>query len=314
MARRRDANFVFQPTASRPHGQGDNDAHDQKAETVGAKRENITKSVRHTPGQVKIETGVSLAYVDLGPRSSEALILLPGLADSWRSYELVLPHLPATFRAIAVSQRGHGDSDKPEMGYTVRDFADDLNALLDALAIRSVVIAGHSSASLVARQFALDHPEEVAGLVLEGTFLKLGESAAQFQAKLASLEDPVPREFARDFASSTFGRAVSREFVDAMIEENLKVPARVWRATFASVLEHDDAAELSKLDVATLVIGGDKDAIIDRAATEALAQAIRRSKLAVYEGIGHTPHWEDPERFAHDLAAFVEIRQRGFRR
>ena len=203
-----------------------------------------------------LATHVSLAYVDVGPRSSDVLVLLPGLSDSWRSYELVLPHLASTFRTIAVSQRGHGDSDKPESGYTVRDFAADLNALLDALAIRRAVIAGHSSASIVARRFALDHPEMVAGLVLEGSFVKLGQGAARFGARVASLEDPISHEFARDFASATFGRPVSKEFLDAMIEESLKAPARVWRETFASLLDYDDSAEAAKLDVRTLVVWG----------------------------------------------------------
>ena len=156
---------------------------------------------------------------------------------------------------------------------------------------------------------ALDHREKVAGLVLEGSFVKLGEGAAPFAALLASLEDPVPRAFARDFATPTFGRAVPTAFVDAMIDESLKVPTRVWRETFASLLDYDDSAEIGTLGVRALVIWGEKDAIIDRAATEALARSIKDSKLVVYEGIGHTPHWEVPARFAHDVAAFVEGRR-----
>jgi non-heme chloroperoxidase len=265
------------------------------------------------PSAVIVGTNLSLEYVDVGARSGNVLVLLPGLADSWRSYELVLPYLPPTFRTIVVSQRGHGNSDKPDSGYTVRDFSADLNALLDALAIPRAVIAGHSSASIVARRFALDHPEKTAGLVLEGSFIKLGGGAASFAASLATLEDPIPRAFARDFASQTFGNPVSKEFVDAMIDENLKAPARVWRETFVALLDYDDSAEVAAIDVATLIIWGDKDAIIDRAATEALARSIKNSKLIIYEGIGHTPHWEDPARFAHDVAAVVEARGPGFR-
>jgi pimeloyl-ACP methyl ester carboxylesterase len=280
-----------------------------KGKSAAAFRNSVDTRVPPTPARVPLATHVTLAYVDVGPRSSDALVLLPGLADSWRSYELVLPHLPSTFRTIAVSPRGHGDSDKPERGYTVRHFADDLNALLEALAIRRVVIAGHSSASLVARRFALDHPAKIDGLVLEGSFVKLGEGAARFGARLASLEDPISRDFARDFASATFGRPVPNQFIDAMIDENLKTPARVWRETFNSLLDNDDSAELAKLDVRTLVIWGDKDAIIDRTATDALVRSIRNSKLVVYEGVGHTPHWEDPTRFARDVAAFMEVRR-----
>ena len=85
----------------------------------------------------------------------------------------------------------------------------------------------------------------------------------------------------------------------------------VWRETFASLLSYDDSDEVPRLDVKTLVMWGDRDAIIDRTATIALAQSIRDSKLVVYEGIGHTPHWEDPARFAHDVAAFVQARGHG---
>jgi len=99
-------------------------------------------------------------------------------------------------------------------------------------------------------------------------------------------------------ADATFGRSPPKAFVDDMIGQSLKAPARVWRETFASLLHYDDSAEVGQLDVATLVVWGDEDAITDRPATDALARSMRNSKLLVYEGIGHTPHWEDPVRFA----------------
>ncbi|MBL0171062.1 MAG: alpha/beta hydrolase [Gemmatimonadaceae bacterium] len=91
-----------------------------------------------------------------------------------------------------------------------------------------------------------------------------------------------------------------------MIEESLKVPARVWRETFASLLESNDSAELAALRMPTLLVWGDRDTIIDREATEFLARSIPSSSLLVFEGVGHTPHWEDPERFSRGVVAFVE--------
>ena len=70
---------------------------------------------------------------------------------------------------VAVSQRGHGDSDKPKTGYRIEDYAVDVVHLLDALRIERAVLAGHSGSCLVARRVALDHPERVAGLVLEAS-------------------------------------------------------------------------------------------------------------------------------------------------
>jgi pimeloyl-ACP methyl ester carboxylesterase len=260
------------------------------------------------PTRVALSTQVALSLVDLGDRgSSDVLVLLPGLSDSWRSYERVLPHLPGSFRTIVISQRGHGDSDKPDTNYSVRAFQADVQALLDALEVRRAVIAGHSSAALIARRFTLDHPERVAGLVLEGSFISLADRLpVEMKARFAALTDPLPPEFVRDFAAGTFAQRPPSDFVDAMVGESLKVPARVWRDTFTWLAEYDDSRELPALATPTLIVWGDRDGIIDRPATEALARSIKSSKLLAYANIGHTPHWEAPERFAHDVAAFVE--------
>ena len=69
---------------------------------------------------------------------------------------------------VVVSLRGHGDSDKPKIGYRVEDYVVDVVGFLDALGIERAVLGGHSGSRLVARRVALDHPERVAGLVLEG--------------------------------------------------------------------------------------------------------------------------------------------------
>jgi non-heme chloroperoxidase len=262
---------------------------------------------------ILIEPGHHLSFVDLGDhRSKFALVLIPGMSDSWRSWQGTLPDLPSSLRVIAVSQRGHGDSDKPDEGYSVRHYARDLEALLDALDLTSVVLVGHSSASLVVRRFALDHPERIAGLVLEGSFVRLAGPVVEAAGRrFATLTDPIDPAFVREFTAGTFGRPIDKAFVEQMIAESLKAPARVWRETFASLVDYDDSSELPSLVAPTLIIWGDRDAIIDRAATDALVSAIRSSRLISYAGVGHTPHWEVPDQFARDVAAFViECRQR----
>ncbi|MEQ9814027.1 MAG: alpha/beta fold hydrolase [Azospirillaceae bacterium] len=78
------------------------------------------------------------------------MLLLHGLSDSWRSFELALPHLPDSIRVFALSLRGHGDSRRPEAGYHFRDFAADVAAFMDALDLESTVVVGHSMGSAVA--------------------------------------------------------------------------------------------------------------------------------------------------------------------
>jgi pimeloyl-ACP methyl ester carboxylesterase len=90
--------------------------------------------------RVTLGSGLSLSYAENGTESGPAVLFLPGPTDSWRSYEPVLSRLPQSLRAIAVSQRGHGDSDKPDDGYEVDDFAGDVVAFLDTLEIDRAVL------------------------------------------------------------------------------------------------------------------------------------------------------------------------------
>src|SRR5262245_22952166 len=118
--------------------------------------------------KILLSTGVQLEYVDQGPSDAVPIVFLHGVTDSWRSFELVLELLPATSRAIAISHRGHGESDRPPTGYSYRDMSEDLRALLDALGIERAIVVGHSMGAMVAMQLAADHSERVAGLVLVG--------------------------------------------------------------------------------------------------------------------------------------------------
>jgi non-heme chloroperoxidase len=273
--------------------------------TARVRREFVpTPVVRRTT----LPNRVTLSYLDQGRGEGPAIVLLPGLTDSWRSYERVLPLLPNSFRIIAVSLRGHGDSDKPESGYRAKDFAGDVRALLDGLGISGVVAVGHSSAGLVAQRLAIDDPERTVGLVLESSFstLRGREDVREMVATtMAPLRDPIDPAFVSRFQSGTVLRPVPKPFLDAMVRESLKVPARVWREAFNDLLLEDHTLELAEIRTPTMLIWGDGDSIIDQQQEQALRSAVAGSRLVVYSGVGHTPHWEDPARFAGDLVTFV---------
>ena len=117
-----------------------------------------------------LASGVRLPYVEQGDSDGVPVVLLHGVTDSLRSWEPVLPYLPSSIRAFAVTQRGHGDADRPAAGYHPRDFAADVVAFLDAVGIERAVLAGHSMSSYIAERVASEHPERVLGVVLVGGF------------------------------------------------------------------------------------------------------------------------------------------------
>ncbi len=262
-----------------------------------------------SPLSVTLESGPSLSCADHGSASHPVVLLLPGPTDSWRSYQPVLDRLPPDMRAVAVSQRGHGDSDKPETGYRVEDLAADVVSLLDALGVERAVLAGHSGSCLVVRRVALNHPERVAGLILEASPTTLrGHAGLQefVDSAISDLHDPISPDFARSVVIDTSSDDVPPELLDQLVAELLKVPARVWQAMFKDLLRYDDIAELAQITAPTLLLWGDSDALVSREMQDELVGRIPDAKLLVYPGVGHTPRWEDPSRFSNDIVAFAK--------
>lgn len=258
-------------------------------------------------GNVAISGGLVLSYAEQGDSSGSALVLLPGPTDSWRSYEQVLARLPSSVRAVAVSQRGHGDSDKPAHGYRVEDFAADVVPFLDALGIERAVLAGHSGSCLVARRVAIDSSERIAGLVLEASPTTLRGDVgleAFVESVVCGLKDPIDPDLARSVVVDTSAE-IEPHVVDRLVAELLKVPAHVWKETFAGLLQYDDTAELGRIAVPTLLVWGSSDPLVGRDMQDLLARRIPDATLLVYPGVGHTPRWQDPPRFAADVVEFA---------
>lgn len=260
---------------------------------------------------VALPNQVTLQYAEQGDPSGIPLLLLHGFADSWHSYERVLPHLPASIHAFALTQRGHGDASRPAAGYSVTDFAGDLAAFMDALHLGAGVIVGHSMGSAVALRFAIDHPDRTAGLVLVAASSTMAGTAAArafWDSTVSKLTDPVDRRLVREMTDSMLVKPVPQAFVDAAVQEGNKVPAHVWRAAFQSRwnLEGDFSGQLGMIKAPTLIVWGDQDARYMRIEEEVLASAISGSRLIVYPGTGHLLHWEEPERFASDLVTFIQ--------
>ena len=235
------------------------------------------------------------------------MLLLHGYGDSWRSFERVLPRLPVWIRAIAFTQRGHGDASKPATGHRVEDMARDASALLDDLAIARAVLVASSSATFTAQRIAAREPERVAGLVLVGAPWSVRELAVarELLDALSGIGDPVDPDFVARFVRETASPEVPEEFLEAMTRESAKLPARAWRETLQGLIDEEPAAATTRIGVPALIIWGDADRVVTRADQQRLLAALPRSRLVVYEGVGHVVHWEQPARVAEDVATFV---------
>jgi pimeloyl-ACP methyl ester carboxylesterase len=259
------------------------------------------------PQSVRLTNGIRLNYVVQGPAAAPALLLIHGYPDSWHSYAPVLTHLPPTLRAIAVSLRGFGDSDKPAGSYHTRDMAADLAEFLHRLRIPAAYVVGHSMGTHVANFLALDHPELVLGLIQVGSLPPLGARPEmdELLAALDAMQDAVDPGLIRDFQRSTLAQPLPEAFFEDLLAESAKAPLHVWRQALHQLVAVDFTGDYSRLQVPVTLFWGDQDGMSSLADQLAIARSIPGGELRVYAGAGHSLQWEEPRRFATDLAALV---------
>lgn len=154
--------------------------------------------------------------------SGHPIVLLHGLASSSHIWDLIGPLLAQRFRVIAVDQRGHGASDKPDTGYDFPDFVADLRHLIGALGLTPTVIVGHSWGGNVALQYAVTHPQDVSQLALvDGGFTEIqlrdGTSwdVAEKQMAPPDISMPLPKFVER--MRSRLGTIYTDEIRDAIL-------------------------------------------------------------------------------------------------
>lgn len=254
---------------------------------------------------IHLRTGVDVRYVAQGDPSGVPVLLLHAWGESSGCFDRVTASLPTSLRALAMDQRGHGHSDKPADGYALTDVAGDVTALLDAMGLSSAVLAGSSSGGYVAQQVAISSPERVRGLVLIGAPRSLRGRPA-FADEVDRLTDPMNRAWVKE-SLLWFPRFhdVPEWYLEARVDDGMQMPARVWRQALAGLTEATPPTEAGTIETPTLIIWGERDQLLPRSDTDALAAAIPDSRLVVYPDTGHLVLWEEPARIASDLTAFI---------
>jgi pimeloyl-ACP methyl ester carboxylesterase len=132
--------------------------------------------------------GIRLHYLDWGG-DGPTLIFLTGMGSSAYIYSKFAPRFTGMFRVLALTRRGHGDSEYPETGYDADTLVDDIRQFMDSLHVEKAVLAGHSLAGVELTHFAGTYPERVEKLVyLEALDDRRREQAIQAQNPLNQVE------------------------------------------------------------------------------------------------------------------------------
>jgi pimeloyl-ACP methyl ester carboxylesterase len=104
--------------------------------------------------------GIRLHYLDWGG-SGPTIIFLTGMGSSAYIYNKFAPCFTDKFHVLALTRRGHGDSDYPETGYDADTLVEDIRQFMDAVHVDKTILAGHSLAGVELTHFAATHPNRV---------------------------------------------------------------------------------------------------------------------------------------------------------
>src|SRR4029453_14515620 len=139
----------------------------------------------------------------------------------------------------------------------------------------------------VAQRFAVDNPGRTLGLALLGSPRSLRGPRPPFAYVLATLEDPIDPAFVQELSQGMVGRDVPEGVMAALCEENLKVPARVWRDAFEGLLAAEPPLDTGRISAPPLIVWGARDSLLPRADQEAMAAEIPGARLVIYADVGH---------------------------
>jgi pimeloyl-ACP methyl ester carboxylesterase len=159
-----------------------------------AKRAKMNAS-HHKSDFVQVN-GIRLHYLDWGG-TGPTLLFLTGMGSSAYIFNKFAPRFTDKFRVMALTRRGHGDSDIPESGYDADTLTEDIRQFLDRLQVEKAILAGHSLAGVELTHFAATYPTRVEKLIyLDALDDRRAETAVMEQNPLRNIiierEESVP--------------------------------------------------------------------------------------------------------------------------
>jgi len=260
--------------------------------------------------------GVLLHAVETGNPLWQSILFIHGISQNWLSWRAQLDsELQDEFRLVAVDLRGHGMSDKPDDSSYAdsKVWADDVNAIIESLDLRSPILCGWSYGPLVILDYIRHYGEDaIGGMSFLGGVTKLGseDAVTVLTSEFLSL---IPGFFSTDVQESSsameslirlcFTNELAEEDLYRMLGYNLIVPPYVRQAMLSRSLDNDDL--LHHLRKPLLIIQGSADKIVRVRAAEEIKSAVKHATLVVMNGAGHALSTEEPAKYNARLRDFA---------
>ena len=257
--------------------------------------------------------GVTLAAHAWGDPAGREIVFIHGYSQchlAWRR-QMDDAALAAEFRMVAYDLRGHGASDQPLQRERYRDdrlWADDLAAVIAAAGLKRPTLVAWSYGGRVVADYARFHGQtSIAAINYVAAITKSDRAfwgpGLKYTAEMASDDLATNVRASRRFEHACFAGRPAGEEMEVTLAYTMAVSAKARALVMARTRDEGDI--LPQLRLPVLVTHGTMDRIILAAAGAYTAAHVPGARLSLYDGVGHSPFFEDPTRFNRELAALV---------
>jgi 3-oxoadipate enol-lactonase len=253
-------------------------------------------------------------YIDIGISTAQAVVFIHGFPFTHKMWMFPggqTEALSGTNRLVAYDVRGHGESEIGQGIFTVEFFVDDLIAIMDHLKIRQAILVGLSMGGYIALRAIERHANRVKALVLCDTKAEpdSNEGKIKRSAGIKTIRTDGTRVFAEEFMKN----AVAPESLETKPEvvRNLQsmiertAPISLCGTLVALAARTDSVPMLKSISCPTLILHGEKDALISLADAKSLKEKIPNAELQLIPKAGHMSNVENPEEFNRHLVDFI---------
>jgi pimeloyl-ACP methyl ester carboxylesterase len=225
----------------------------------------------------------------------DPLVLVPGLAGSWKLLFPLAEMLAPYFDVILAGLRGDGlpwgdleSHPRPVCG--VGDYARDLAFLIDYLGLERPAVLGVSFGGAIALEYAAEHPHRLSALILNGVEARFHRTIGSTIARHALERFPLPSDnpFINQFFHLLYGaKPEPGPLVDFVVDRIWETDQSVMAQRLAQLESFDVSDRLWNIDAPTMILAGARDAIVPVARQKVLAKEIADARFATIEHAGH---------------------------
>jgi pimeloyl-ACP methyl ester carboxylesterase len=247
--------------------------------------------------------GAKIHYTEYGA-GENALLFVHGWACDETFWAAQAPALGTKYHVITIDLPGHGQSDKPQIAYTMGLYVRAIDAVLRDAKVKAATLIGHSNGTPVIRQFYRTFPEKTRALVIVDGGLRPFGDKATMEKFIARLKGPNYEENTGKFIDN-----MTSSILDAALRESIKTtmlrtPQYVGISEFESTLD-PELWKPDKINVPVLMILAKQPAWSDEY-EQFVRGIVPDLDYQVWEGLSHFLMMEQPERFNAALTAFLE--------